>query len=30
VRPLLVDAFTVAACLVILARSRDGERAVYA
>jgi hypothetical protein len=28
--PLLVDAFTVAACLVILARSRDGERAVYA
>jgi Protein of unknown function (DUF2637) len=28
--PLLVDAFTVAACLVILARSRDGDRAVYA
>jgi uncharacterized protein DUF2637 len=28
--PLLVDAFIVAACLVILARSRDGERAVYA
>jgi hypothetical protein len=28
--PLLVDAFTVAACLVILARSRDGQRAVYA
>ena len=28
--PLLVDAFTIAACLVILARSRDGERAVYA
>ncbi len=28
--PLLVDAFTVAACLVILARSRDGRRAVYA
>jgi len=25
-----VDAFTVAACLVILARSRDGDRAVYA
>jgi Protein of unknown function (DUF2637) len=28
--PLLVDTFTVAACLVILARSRDGVRAVYA
>jgi hypothetical protein len=28
--PLLVDAFTVAACLVILARSRDGDRATYA
>jgi hypothetical protein len=28
--PLLVDAFTVAACLVILARSRDGDWAVYA
>jgi hypothetical protein len=28
--PLLVDAFTVAACLVILARSRAGGRAVYA
>jgi uncharacterized protein DUF2637 len=25
-----VDAFTVAACLVILARSRDGDRAVHA
>jgi hypothetical protein len=28
--PLLVDAFTVAAGLVILARARDGVRAVYA
>ncbi len=28
--PLLVDTFTLAACLVILARSRDGVRAVYA
>jgi hypothetical protein len=28
--PLLVDTFTVAAGLVILARSRDGERALYA
>jgi hypothetical protein len=28
--PLLVDTFTVAATLVILARSRDGARAVYA
>jgi hypothetical protein len=28
--PLLVDTFTVAATLVILARSRDGVRAVYA
>jgi hypothetical protein len=28
--PLLVDAFTVAAGLVILARSRDGVRATYA
>jgi hypothetical protein len=27
--PLLVDAFTVAACLVILVRSRDGEQALY-
>jgi hypothetical protein len=28
--PLLVDTFTLAACLVILARSRDGVGAVYA
>jgi hypothetical protein len=28
--PLLVDTFTVAAGLVILARSRDGVRAIYA
>jgi hypothetical protein len=28
--PLLVDTFTLAAGLVILARSEDGERAVYA
>jgi Protein of unknown function (DUF2637) len=28
--PLMVDSFTLAACLVILARSRDGVRAVYA
>jgi hypothetical protein len=28
--PLMVDSFTLAACLVILARSRDGARAVYA
>jgi Protein of unknown function (DUF2637) len=28
--PLLVDTFTLAACLVILARSRDGVRAAYA
>jgi hypothetical protein len=28
--PLLVDAFTVAAGLVVLARARDGVRAVYA
>jgi hypothetical protein len=28
--PLLVDTFTIAATLVILARSRDGVRAVYA
>lgn len=28
--PLLVDTFTLAACLVILARARDGVRAVYA
>jgi hypothetical protein len=28
--PLLVDTFTVAATLVILARSRDGVRAIYA
>lgn len=28
--PLLVDSFTLAACLVILARSRDGARARYA
>jgi hypothetical protein len=28
--PLLVDTFTLAACLVILARSRDGVRGVYA
>jgi hypothetical protein len=28
--PLMVDSFTLAACLVILARSRDGARAAYA
>src|SRR5215217_1483240 len=28
--PLLVDTFTIAATLVILARSRDGVRATYA
>ncbi len=28
--PLLVDTFTLAACLVILARARDGVRATYA
>lgn len=28
--PLLVDLFTVTACLVILLQSRDGERALYA